>query len=134
VFGYHGNLVRRERPGCQDVSTVIASLRNGGSAVFNLDYLRPESASSHGDDRIRIAGSQGVLEVCDQGTRLHVMNAGMDDPSFPLVDPGRSLMGDMVAAIEGRGEPLVTAEQALSITEFAIKAERAADIGRAVPV
>ena len=133
VFGYHGNLVRKDRPGCQDVSTVIASLANGGSAVFSLDYLRPGAALTHGDDRLRIAGSRGVLEVCDEGTRLHVITEERDEPNWPLVDPGRSLMGDLVAAIEGRGELLVTAEQGFSISEFAVKAALAADTGRAIP-
>jgi len=72
VFAYHANKVHTERPGCQDVATVIAGLANGGSAVFNLDYLRPAAAPTHGDDRLRIAGSKGVLEVCDEGKRLRV--------------------------------------------------------------
>ena len=30
---------------------------------MNLDYYRPAGAPSHGDDRIRLAGTEGVLEV-----------------------------------------------------------------------
>jgi predicted dehydrogenase len=30
VAAHHGNLVRKERPGCQDVATVMATLDNGG--------------------------------------------------------------------------------------------------------
>ncbi|MCD6519242.1 MAG: Gfo/Idh/MocA family oxidoreductase [Anaerolineae bacterium] len=132
VFAYHANLVHKERPGCQDVATVIARLANGGSAIFNLDYLRPEAAPTHGDDRLRIAGSRGVLEVCDHGTRLHVITAEKDVPSWPLQDPGRSLFGDLVAALEGKGELLVPAEEAFEVTSFAIEAAEAADTGRVI--
>ena len=134
VFAYHANLVHVERPGCQDVATVIAKLSNGGSALFNLDYLRPDAAPTHGDDRLRIAGSKGVLEVCDQGTRLEVLTADEHVPSWPLEEPGRTLFGDFVAAIEGEGDLLVPAEDAFSITEFAIKAATAATTGRIVQV
>ena len=33
VFAYHSNMAHAERPGCQDVATVIAGLANGGSAA-----------------------------------------------------------------------------------------------------
>jgi predicted dehydrogenase len=134
VLGYHGNLVHRERPGCQDVATVIASLSNGGSAVFSMDFLRPGAAQTHGDDRLRVAGSQGVLEVCDAGRRLHVITAEQDEPDWPLMTTTRSVFGDLVAAIEGRGELLVTPEEALSISAFAIRAAESADLGRPLPV
>lgn len=132
VFAYHANLVKKERPGCQDVSTVIASLSNGGSATFNLDFLRPQAASTHGDDRVRIAGSKGVLEVRDEGRRLHVITADRDVPDWPLEEPDHTLFGDFVAALRGEGDLLITSEEALSITEFAIRAAEAADEHRVI--
>jgi len=134
VAAHHATRVHTDRPGCQDVATVIAELGNGGTAAFNLDFLRPEAAPTHGDDRLRIAGSQGVLEVCDQGARLQVTTADKHTPEWPLVEVNRSLLGDLVAAIEGRGALLVPASEALSITEFAIKAAQAADSGGFVTV
>ena len=134
VFAYHANLVHTERPGCQDVATIIAKLSNGGSALFSLDYLRPDAAPTHGDDRLRIAGSRGVLEICDQGTRLEVLTAEEHVPSWPLEESGRTLFGDFVAAVEGHGDLLVPAEEAFSITEFAIKAAEAATTGQVVQV
>ncbi|MBC7237506.1 MAG: Gfo/Idh/MocA family oxidoreductase [Chloroflexi bacterium] len=134
VFAYHANLAHPERPGCQDVATVMASLSNGGSAVFNLDYLRPAAAPTHGDDRLRIAGSEGVLEVCDTGTRLQVTTASEHIPSWPLEHTERSLMTDLVRALEDGAQPLVSAEEAFAITEFAIRAAQAADEHRVIPL
>ena len=132
VYAYHANLVHTERPGCQDVATVIAGLDNGGSATFTMDFLRPAAAATHGDDRARIVGSQGVLEVRDEGRRLHVITPEQDEPDWPLVDHGRTFFGDFMGALEGTGELLITAEEALGITEFALKAAQAADEHRVV--
>ncbi len=134
VCAHHANLVHTERPGCQDVATVMAQLANGGSAVFRLDYLRPAGAPTHGDDRLRIAGSKGVLEICDRGTRLHLTTQAKDTPSWPLEHPERTLFGDFVAALEGEGKLLVPAKEAFDITAFAIKATQAADNGGIVDV
>lgn len=134
VFAYHANLLRTERPGCQDVSSVIARLANGGSAVFTLDYLRPQVAPTHGDERLRIAGSKGILELCDHGERLHVITGDEDIHSWPLTTPQRTFFGDFVAAISGQGELLISSEDAFSISEFAIKAAHAADTGQVVRI
>lgn len=135
VCAHHANLVRTERrPGCQDVATVMARLDNGGSAVFTMDYLRPEAAATHGDDRVRVAGSEGVLEIRDEGRRLHVITAERDEPRWPLEDHGRTFLGDFVGALEGTGELLIGAEEAFRVTEFALKAAIAADEHCIVPV
>lgn len=132
VYAHHANLVHKERPGCQDVATVIARLANGGSATFTMDFLRPEAAATHGDDRARIVGSRGVLEVRDEGRRLHVITPERDEPHWPLVDHGRTFFGDFVGALEGTGELLITPEQALGVTEIALQAARAADEHRVI--
>lgn len=40
----------------------IFRLDNGGVAMLHMDYCRPESATTHGDDRLRLAGTKGVAE------------------------------------------------------------------------
>src|SRR5258708_773784 len=37
-------------------------LDNGGVATLHMDYYRPESSPTHGDDRLRLAGPKGVAE------------------------------------------------------------------------
>jgi len=134
VYAHHANLAHPERPGCQDVATVIAQLANGGSATFNLDYMRPEAAHTHGDDRLRIAGSEGVLEVCDQGTRLSVITKDQHVEAWPLARVDRTLFGDFITAIEGGGSPLISAQEAFEVTRFAIKAAQSADSGQVIAI
>jgi predicted dehydrogenase len=40
----------------------VFRLDNGAVATLHLDYCRPETAETHGDDRLRIAGVNGVAE------------------------------------------------------------------------
>ncbi len=132
VSAYHANRVHTERPGCQDVATVAARLTNGGCASFSMDFMRPAGASTHGDDRARIVGSKGVLEVRDEGRRLQVITADRDVADWPLTNPGRTFLGDFVGALEGTGNLLITSDEAFRVTEFALKAAQSADEGRPV--
>ena len=129
VAAQHANLAHPERPAAQDACAVLAALANGGSATFTLDYLRPTSAPTHGDDRLRIAGERGVIEVCDGGQRLSVLTHQRATPNWPLEPCGRSFLGDMLQAIEGSGSPLISAQQAWDITRFSLLAAQAADAG-----
>lgn len=46
------------------------SMEDGVIAGMNLDYYRPAAAPTHGDDRVRVAGTNGVLEVTEDKIRL----------------------------------------------------------------
>lgn len=49
-----------------DCAVAILEMENGVLATVTVDFLRDEDANSHGDDRIRIVGDKGILEVCDE--------------------------------------------------------------------
>ena len=40
-------------------------LENGIIGSLSMDYLNPRGAAKHGDDRVRVTGSEGVLEIRD---------------------------------------------------------------------
>ena len=67
VAAFEGNKAHPQTPGCEDHAGLLFRLANGGTATCHLDFLRPESAPTHGDDRLRIAGSEGVLEAVGFG-------------------------------------------------------------------
>jgi predicted dehydrogenase len=46
----------------ENTTATIFRLDNRGTATLHMDYLRPDTASSWGDDRLRIAGTRGVVE------------------------------------------------------------------------
>jgi predicted dehydrogenase len=108
VTARHTNFSHAERPDCEDSCTAIFELTNGAFASVTADLLRPSEAPTYGDDRIRIAGTRGVLEaVANDGTvRLINENGesilraepesvpfysrvlGDSDKDFPAVGPG----------------------------------------------
>jgi hypothetical protein len=63
---------------------LLFRLANGGTATCHLDFLRPESAHTHGDDRLRIAGSEGVLEAEDLDNRVKLISAKGKSGELPL--------------------------------------------------
>lgn len=131
IFGYHANLVHRDYAECHDNCGLTAKLSNGGTAVFNFDYLRPETAPTHGDDRLKITGSKGVLEVIGNENRLCVIDQNGEHPHWPLESPP-DFLADFIADLEHQQTSIISQTDAFRITEIAIKATCAADTGTIV--
>ena len=128
VSAWHGNRDHPDYPGFQDHAGVLFKLDNGGTAMTNLDYLRPESAPTHGDDRLRIAGSEGVLEVWGAEKRVHVITAS--DGSRELELPEQvDFFADFLAELSGEGKHLISQDDAFRLTEICLKARQAAETG-----
>jgi hypothetical protein len=49
-------------------------MANGGVAMLHMDYCRPETAQTHGDDRLRLAGTKGAAND-PAATGVTVMSA-----------------------------------------------------------
>ena len=128
VAAHHGNRVHSSSPGCEDHAGLIFTLANTGTALANLDFLRPESAPTHGDDRLRIAGKEGILEVLDIEGRATIMNDKGKMGNLPLPPPV-DFFGSFVAELRGEGNHLVSNREAISITRVCLKARDAADRG-----
>ena len=46
----------------ENTTATVFRLDNGGTAALHMDYLRPDVAPTWGDDRLRLAGTRGVVE------------------------------------------------------------------------
>ena len=46
----------------ESVTASVFKMDNRGLAMLRMDYFRPKAAPTHGDDRMRVVGSKGVLE------------------------------------------------------------------------
>lgn len=125
-----GNLSRPEYGAMEDHVVALFGLENGGHAVVHADFLRPASAPSHGDDRLRIAGSLGVVEV-QNGRCLLIGEAGEIDIT-DLVEV-RPIEDELWAAIRGEDSVYSTAES-LAIAEVLLRADDARHSLEAQPV
>lgn len=132
VAGWDGYALHPEVPGCATQAGLVFKQANGGFATVSLDYLRPKSAPTHGDERLRIAGSLGVVEAYEAEGRCTLVTADAapralelpEHPADPVVTFARFLRGESQA-------PTQTWE-AFRVTEWALKAQQAADTGKPV--
>lgn len=126
VAAWESNKAHPDYPGCEDNVGLVFRLKNGGTATCHLDYLRPANAPTHGDSRLRVVGSEGVLEVFEVGNRTNLISTKGTNGDLPL-PPAVDLFEKFVGAMRGQGEPLVSAEDSLSISRVCLKARDASD-------
>lgn len=131
VASHHSKLHCPDYPEMEDAATCLYELANGGTAVMSFDFLRPAGAPSHGDDRLRILGERGALEIReDLGLQLitaeGVQNIELQAPPHgPFADFARSVLDpDHVC--------LISPADALRVTEIALRTRDAADLGTRV--
>lgn len=100
-------------------------LEGGAVASANIDFYRPSTANTHGDDRIRCVGTRGVIEVRDQGYTLINENGTVTES--PTDSPELlSLFLD--------GECELTPEEIFYVTRVALLARDSADTGKLMTV
>jgi hypothetical protein len=103
----------------------LFSLGNGGHASVSFDYLRPDSADTHGDDWVRIVGSRGVIQTkLDQGYCRMITH---DQAEHDLPEPG---VGPYYATfLDTLNQPVPSAEmrRAFMLSHVCLVAADAAD-------
>jgi hypothetical protein len=100
-------------------------------AALTLDYLRLESAPTHGDERLRIVGSRGVVETALTEKKVTLTIADRRPSTLPLA-PQADLFTLFARSLRGGAPPPLTLHEACRITEISLKAQQAADTGRVV--
>lgn len=120
--------VHTDYPECEDCGALLFTMRNGGQATLTFDYLRPQKAASHGDDRIRVAGSKGVVEVRLSGTPFcELVTQDAEARQLDLPKSERNVFVDFVHELRGEGTHFLAPEDPFRATEVALKAREAAD-------
>lgn len=130
VAGREGVSARPEFTACASQAAFTLTLQGGGIAAVTMDYLRPETAPSHGDERLRIAGTKGLVETALVERKVTLTNQ-KPPHSLPLT-PQADIFTLFARSLRGEGAPPLTLREACRITEISIKAQQAADTGRAV--
>lgn len=134
VGGFHSNLAHSDYAGVQDNVAISLELEGGATASITMDFLRPETAPTHGDDRLRIAGSKGILETMDPDGSVELVTERNPPRQIERLSPPASLFPDFVAELRGRGTHLIGPDEALRVTKICIVATEAADNGRVLSI
>lgn len=129
VFAAHSTQHNRGHGELETIALCQFSLTGEVLASASIDYLRPASAATHGDDRVRVAGTEGVIEVRDG--KVLLINARADGERELAAACDRQIFRDFVGSIEG-GECLISAADTLAVTEACLLARLSADEGRPV--
>jgi predicted dehydrogenase len=130
VFASHSSLHNRGHGELEVTANCHFNLTNEVIASASMDYLRPDNAHSHDDDRLRVVGTRGIMEV--RNGSAYLLNADNDgSKSLPLL-PTRGIFADFVAQIRGEGRCLVSAEDSFYATEAALLARQSADEGQLI--
>jgi hypothetical protein len=92
------------------VTAAVYKLDNGGVATLHMDYLRPQTAPAHGDDRLRLAGTKGIAEyMADLG--VVVVNEESKPHRVTNLPPQGSVFLDFVESVYlGRQQSLSLAD------------------------
>lgn len=107
---YQANVTRGVEWGtAEDVASATYSLPTGGVAMVHADFLRPKASPTHADDRFRIAGSKGLIEIRDNRCWLTTTDQPPTDitDSVPDIEFGKTILD---AAMQGGTDDLCTSE------------------------
>lgn len=125
VAAMTGNFAHSQRPDCDDSCTMILTLSNGAHLSVSLDLFRPESADTHGDDWIRIAGTKGILEARTSAGTCQILTDTETPATVSLPQPG-CIYKDFIAAISGREDVDVYQKQSFLLTHACLCAQQSA--------
>lgn len=104
-------------------------MKSGILATATMEFLRPDAAPTWGDDRIRLAGTGGVLEIRDDKIYLIDKDGNREiDPE----DSGIMIFSDFMEELSGGKPALVTTEETIELTNACLKAQEAADTGKII--
>jgi predicted dehydrogenase len=129
VFGSHTAHGNGGHGEMESSGVCMFRLANSGCASLAFDYFRPASAPTHGEDRVRIAGEKGVLEIAGGETSFFPRDGA---PRRLEKEEPLSLFQEFIRHLE-EGTPLrITAADAFAISELALRCREAADTRPAV--
>ena len=123
VMGRQGNLSQPGFGSMEDHCTALFELEGGATGFVHADYLRPKGAASHGDDRLRIAGTRGVAEVRSGRCTFIDIDGERDVTESVTVQP---IHLELLAALRGEKD-LYSTEKSLEMAAILLHARDAAD-------
>jgi predicted dehydrogenase len=115
----------------ENTTSTIFRMDNGGTAALRMDYLRPETAPTHGDDRLRLAGTQGVVEY-QAATGVTVVTGKEKPHVITELPKSRSLFVDFLESVYHGKAPGLSLQDIYRVNEIVLAARLAAEQGRVV--
>lgn len=131
AMGVQGHVGFPQLKEMDNVTASIFQLDNGGVASLRMDYLRTENAPTHGDDRLRLAGTKGVVEY-QEATGVTLMTTDQKPHVVTTLPPKGSLFTDWLNEVYNGKPSMISLADIYRVTEITIGAQEAADKGTVV--
>jgi predicted dehydrogenase len=124
VAGYQSHVAYPQIGDMQNVTAAVYKLDNGGLGILHMDFLRPDPAPGHGDDRLRLAGTKGVAEYMES---LGVVVMNDKDKPFKVspLPQGGSVFQDFLASVYLGKKSMLPLADIYRVTEIAIATDEA---------
>ena len=125
VFASHSTLPGGGSGELEVSAQLMLTMENEVSAQVSADYLRPANAPTHGDDRVRAAGTCGVIEV--ENEQVWLINAEHDGRTAMPLRECPMIFEDFIHTLEGHGTGLLDLTESIEDSRLALLAREAAD-------
>ncbi len=113
----------------ENTAAALFQLDNGGVATLRMDYLRPDGAKTHEDDRLRLAGTKGVAEY-QASTGVTLMTYDGPQRVISALPAQQSLFTEFLRAIYLGGPDPIALADIWRINEICLKTRDAANSNR----
>ena len=109
-----------------NVTGSLFRLDNGGIASLRMDFLRPSSAPTHGDDRLRLAGTKGVVEY-QEATGVTLISNNHAPEVLGELPARRSLFIEFLQSVYSGAAPSLSLSDVIRVNEICLAASESAD-------
>jgi predicted dehydrogenase len=110
----------------ENTSSTVFKLDNGGTAALRMDYLRPEISPTHGDDRLRLAGTKGVVEY-QEAAGLSLVTDQKKLHKVDKLPPKQSLFVDFLQSLCGIKPHSLPLNDVYRVSEICLGARESAE-------
>ena len=115
----------------ENTTGAVFRLDNKGVGNLHMDYYRPERAATHGDDRLRLAGTKGVAEYM-AATGVTVLSDRRGPEKLTELPARGSVFVDFVESVYLGKTQKLTERDIFRNCEISLACREAAESGRAV--
>jgi len=125
VTGRQGNVTKPAFGSMEDYCAALFELEGGATGIAHADYFRPDKTKTHGDDRLRVAGSKGVVEVRDAKCMLLGEDGVEQDVTKTVAT--KPIHVELLAAAREQSNDLYSTAASMEIAAVLLHARDAAD-------
>jgi predicted dehydrogenase len=115
---------------CEASAIMSFGFTSGAMGSVNADFYQPLKSKIHGDDRLRIAGELGIVNVHEG--KAYLTTHEQETHELPLEEG--EFFADFCSELKGEAKCRLSMEDTLRVTELALRARESADTGKLIKV